>query len=324
MSHVCGQEQKNPYLNSHFPIISLIIIIVIFGHFLGWEKTNTQEPKTIQDYIYLDPVDTAFMVENLAIYIPNINENLNYLEETLFFNQPQSDEYLSKATGGNFITEQTQLEREYIIQKGDTITGIAKKFDMHVATIYNRNRLSTDSIENLNPGDKLMIPAYDQTDSKDWLVALNTKKEAERQRLLALQKKQELARKKQLAFSGRNTLYRDSTSGRSVSANTTGSNAYPYGWCTFYVASRRNVPAQWGNAGGWLSSARRAGYATGSTPKVGAIMVTSENSYYGHVAIVESVDGDNFTVSEMNYTGWGRVSSRKISTGSPVIKGYIY
>jgi surface antigen len=32
-------------------------------------------------------------------------------------------------------------------------------------------------------------------------------------------------------------------------------------------------------------------------------MVTTENRYYGHVALVEKVNGDTITVSEMNYVG---------------------
>jgi len=99
-------------------------------------------------------------------------------------------------------------------------------------------------------------------------------------------------------------------------------NHFPRGYCTFYVASKRNI--SWsGNAGTWLSGAKSAGFATGSVPKPGSIMVTSE-SPVGHVAYVESVNGDEVVVSEMNYRGFGVVSSRTIPIGSGFIKGYIY
>lgn len=101
------------------------------------------------------------------------------------------------------------------------------------------------------------------------------------------------------------------------------SNGYPYGYCTYYVAVRRSVPSSWGNAGQWLGSAQHAGYATGSTPVAGAIMVSRE-SWWGHVAYVESVNGDTFTVAEMNYAGWGVTSRRTVNAGNSVIKGFIY
>jgi surface antigen len=52
-------------------------------------------------------------------------------------------------------------------------------------------------------------------------------------------------------------------------------------------------------------------------------MVTSE-SWWGHVAVVESVHGSEFTVSEMNYRGFAKKSYRTVSTSSRVIKGFIY
>lgn len=100
-------------------------------------------------------------------------------------------------------------------------------------------------------------------------------------------------------------------------------NHFAYGWCTYYVASRRNVP-WFGNAGTWLTGARKFGFATGNNPQTGAIIVTSE-SRWGHVGIIESVNGDGtITISEMNYSGFGRISSRTISTSYGAIKGYIY
>ena len=99
-------------------------------------------------------------------------------------------------------------------------------------------------------------------------------------------------------------------------------NSFPYGYCTYYVASQRPIPWR-GNAGTWLSGARAAGFATGATPQVGAIIVTSESAA-GHVGIVSAVDGDQITITEMNYHGFGVISSRTISTSYGAIKGYIY
>ena len=108
-----------------------------------------------------------------------------------------------------------------------------------------------------------------------------------------------------------------------VSSDLSG-HSFPYGYCTYYVSTLRAIPWS-GNAGTWLNGARAAGFATGSTPQTGAIVVTSEGGYTGHVAIVNSVNEDGtINITEMNYRGWGVVSSRTISGSASFIKGYIY
>lgn len=101
-------------------------------------------------------------------------------------------------------------------------------------------------------------------------------------------------------------------------------NTYWYGFCTWYAAERRpDIPNNWGNAKAWLNSANNSGWQTGSIPKPGAVIVTNE-SWAGHVGFVESVDGDNFTISEMNFRGWAKVTSRTLNINDSVIRGFIY
>lgn len=122
------------------------------------------------------------------------------------------------------------------------------------------------------------------------------------------------------------TAYRATTTGYGGGGSpqpvVAAGNHFPYGQCTWHVANRRSVP-WFGNAGTWLSGARAYGYATGSTPRPGAIMVTAE-SPVGHVAYVESVGANSFTVSEMNYRGWGVVDWRTVAMGSWFIRGFVY
>ena len=100
-------------------------------------------------------------------------------------------------------------------------------------------------------------------------------------------------------------------------------NHFSYGYCTWYVANRRPIP-WYGNAIEWWPNARAYGYAEGQTPQVGAVMVTRESGS-GHVAYVESVNGDgSWTVSEMNYVAWGVVSRRTLRPGQAPVVGFIY
>ena len=108
---------------------------------------------------------------------------------------------------------------------------------------------------------------------------------------------------------------------------------FAYGFCTYYVATRRCVP--WlGNAKDWLGAAAAMGYKEGRAPVAGAIVVfrpgVSGVSYLGHVAYVEAVGpaqgipAGSFKLSEMNYAGWNRVDYRIVSDSDGSIAGFIY
>lgn len=109
-----------------------------------------------------------------------------------------------------------------------------------------------------------------------------------------------------------------------VSSVSSAGNSYAYGYCTWWAKSQRpDLPNQLGNGGAWLRSAQSLGLATGRAPKPGAIVVTSESSL-GHVGYVESVEGDQMVVSDMNMIGRGKISKRRMSASAAVIKGFIY
>lgn len=99
---------------------------------------------------------------------------------------------------------------------------------------------------------------------------------------------------------------------------------FPWGQCTYYVASRRPISFR-GHAKSWITNARRAGYTIGTEPMAGAVVQLKEGPY-GHVAYVESVseDGKTFSISEWNYIGLGKLSKRTLSTESRSIAGFIY
>lgn len=79
-------------------------------------------------------------------------------------------------------------------------------------------------------------------------------------------------------------------------------NTYASGQCTWYVAGRRQVPSGWGNANTWYSRAKSQGWSTGTVPSLGAIATTTQG-YFGHLALVEAIEGNQVLVSEMNFIG---------------------
>jgi surface antigen len=92
-------------------------------------------------------------------------------------------------------------------------------------------------------------------------------------------------------------------------------NSYARGQCTWYVAGRRPVPDRWGNANSWYSHAVRAGWKVGTVPAIAAIATTSAG-WYGHVALVEAIEGNQVLISEMNYIGAYKLSHRWVPASS--------
>jgi len=231
----------------------------------------------------------------------------------------------------------------YEVQSGDTVSQIASKFDVTINTILWANEL--DNVNSIMPGDRLFIlPVVGLSytiKSGDNIDSIAGKYKANREKIIAfndLPANGDLKEgetiiipegQKEIPASASGTSriaqrpYESFQSlGRILTGKAGAGHIFPYGYCTWYVSQRRYVPWS-GNAGTWLYKAKAMGYATGRSPRVGSIMVSSE-SWWGHVAIVEKISGGNITISEMNYAGWAKKSSRVLDATSRVIKGFIY
>lgn len=295
------------------------IVLILMGVIVG--VTNITQKNAAKAYyeeiVTVNPNVSFAVNESVSQYTPIIKDSQKALRESLLASN-MSEGFVT--TNATVATEQTVTEEpavlatndqqsvDYIVQNGDTLSGLAMKYDVKVAYLKYVNNIDNENM--IKPGSKLKIP------SKDYSVSTSA---------IAKKEKDRLAK---LAVANRNTTTRSGSTiaGRASSVNRTPGgkiNGYPYGWCTYYVATRRFVPSSWGNARSWLSSAKRAGYATGSEPAEGAIVVTSESGW-GHVAYVESVNGGTITVSEMNYEGWGVTSRRTLSANGGAVRGYVY
>ncbi len=226
----------------------------------------------------------------------------------------------------------------YAVQSGDTLSGVASKFNITSSTLKWANNL--DDADMIKPGQVLTIlpvsgllytvGAGDTADSIAGAFSANAAQilsfnNAEVKGLSAGMKiivpdgvKQEAPKTAPAPVSSFGRVAGASTGPSAPQLTHFGfsGNGYSYGYCTYYVASRRSVPSNWGNANAWYYNAQASGFSVGSTPVPGAIAWTGAG-YFGHVAYVESVSGGSVTVSEMNFNGgWNRVSSRTVSSGS--------
>jgi len=207
----------------HINIIVIAFLVILFNILFANNILADQETSS---YL-IDPEAASKIASEVSKYT-YFEEDLDRLNLSLKISA--NDEYICK---NDFVdTQKSKLERHYIVKKGDTITTIADKFDMHVASILERNSLTVDSMEQIRPGDEIIIPSKDNSNSKQWLVDLNYKKEQERKKQLALAKKRrQEARKRKLAQSRsvytRNRPNYSSLSSSSYSGNFSGGFSVP-------------------------------------------------------------------------------------------------
>ena len=260
------------------------------------------------------------------------------------------------AQSGNNIVSKPQIVqptadgrevRAYTAQAGDTIQTIAQRFGISPDTVRWANNLNTDAVE---ANRQLAIPPVDgvlyTVRAGDTVDSLAAKYSADKNRITAFndlelggltpglrimipggvlpenERPGYVARRSTSAGSGFSRI-------NSSIARASVGNKYAFGNCTWYAYERRlqlgrSVGSYWGNAATWAGYARAAGYLVNNTPAVGAVM--QNGGGYGHVAIVESVNGDgSITISEMNYAGnFNRVTSRTVSAGTAAGFTYIH
>lgn len=187
------------------------------------------------------------------------------------------------------------------IQPGDSLSSIADANQTTYVRIFDAN----DFIANpdlINAGDQVRIPTADEQLPDRYgemysapVVTTQTK-----------------------ASASTNTSVRRGAA--TISRGSSAGNSYYYGYCTWYAKQRRpDLPNRLGNGGQWVMNAAAQGYATGTTPRAGAIAEMP-----GHVAYVESVNGDGtLVISEMNGpAGFGVVGTRTVPASTYF--GYIY
>jgi len=235
----------------------------------------------------------------------------------------------------------------YTVAAGENLGTIAAKYHVTVAEIRwsNSNLYSTDTVAT---GDQILVPPVHGvvvvTKSSDTIDALATKYSVDPQTIIDFNRLRTTTLTPGTvlvipggtggAFPPPPAIYQILRGASSAAYPTKVlncclgpyvNNKFPVGWCTYYVATKRNVT--WtGDAGYWYQNAAAQGYAVGPTPKVGAIMVTWE-SWAGHVAYVEAVNPDgSWVVSEMNWVAFDVIDERTIKPGQlgSRLVGFIY
>jgi len=311
-----GKELKNfPLLNakfisklfvrqnlSHFVIVFLALLVITSNFVVKSTKAK------LHTLVASEPEMEMSISAELDYFTPLIDQDgvkveKAYMASTEGFFDVSSSPATAITEREEPMPDNSGTTVNYVVRPGDNLTTLGWKFDLKLSTLKYYNDLTDADL--IKPGQRLKVPPKGTTVSASMIA----KKEADLE-------------KKRLTASSRSTSSNNSLV-QVTHASGSRYNGYPYGYCTYYVATRRHVPTSWGNAKSWLYSASRAGYSTGSSPAVGAIVVTTE-SWWGHVGYVERVSGNTITIAEMNYRGWGVINRRTLPAYGGVVRGYVY
>lgn len=370
LSKIFLQIKRNKRDNYQKGAFVLVIIIALIASF-----SETSNIKSATSPLLLSqetPSDTyvssASLDEETILPILDKNESteadfkIASNQEALPLDKEQSAIIIPELSFDKEAPQTRSTIQTYVVEQGDTISGIADKFNLNWSTILWENNLTYWSI--LHPGDELKILPVNGL----------THKVKKGENISSIASKYKVSEEKIIEFNfddsedasnlqvGETLIIPDgaplpapapakpkstATKPQYVSENYTNyqnwrnntqCHKFAYGNCTDWVAFKWAtlqglcVPS-WGNAKTWWTNAQNAGYRTGYTAEKGAIIVMTCSSWlcqrYGHVAYVEDFDNDTVTFSELNAIGSQQYSKRTLQrtldwqNGWKII-GYIY
>lgn len=290
----------------------------------------------------LDQVSSADIALTVA--------KLSSLPETTAINnqaQSQAADMAISASSSNVVAKPqvvtTALKssadiKDYKVMAGDTVSSIAAKFGVTSDSLRWSNGLTGEVV---TVGAKISIPPVNgivyTVNNGDTPDSLAAKFKTSKEKIVAYND----AEIKGL-LPGQRIIVPDgvqssaapasanSTSGRGATAWGSspiyGYNGYDFGYCTWYVANRMPVPANWGNANTWAYYAGLSGWNVSTRPVKGSIGQSSAGAF-GHVAVIDDVsdDGTMIKYSDMNgLRGWGREGTTPNWVSASKFQRFIY
>ncbi len=323
--------------------------------------TSTQQAA---ESVSVDDLSAANAVTSLAetANLP-VAGDLREATTTLYIKKQLSQTDTEVINKPQIVQPTTSAERgitTYAAKEGDNLETIAAQFNVSTQTLRWANNTNSDAVE---AGKEIIVPRTDgvlyTVKSGDTLASIAEKYKVDTERVVLYNDLDaeaplventriilpngdlpETERPGYVAPAPVQTYSYSSSSYGSMSGSIisrsygfpgpSSGNRYSGGNCTWYAYERRMqlgrpIGGMWGNAYSWASAARGAGYSVGSTPAVGAVIQTSGGGGgYGHVGVVERIEGDNMVVSDMNYAGYNVVTWRTIPLSQAGSFQYIY
>lgn len=334
------------FISLNVAVLALVIFFVVSGR--SDKGMPPPAAKAVAaDQTVTNPLDQVSSAD-IALAVSRMT---GLAETTAITNQTDSEDIsVATAASANSVTSKPEVVatafksnkdiQTYIVQAGDTVSSIAAKYNVTSDSIKWSNNLTGDTV---STGSKLLIPPVGYSGivytvkSGDTIASLAAKYQADPAALTAANDAEinGISVGEQIIIpNGQQPVaptysYTSSYGYAYGTSAIYGFNGYDYGYCTWWVANRRDevgkpLPSNLGNASSWPYIGRLAGLAEGSTPQLYAAAVTS-TAGEGHVAFVEAVNSDgSIVISEMNVEGWDVKDTRTVSAAEAANYIYIY
>lgn len=331
---------RNGFILANLTIIALVIVIVWVGR--TSDSTITDWPllssnSNNQATVPLDLISSADIAANIATVtsLPEAVAVINQADSMAVYylaNSIKIDQTI--VSKPSIVAGGTKSRKDivtYVTVSGDTVSALAERFGVTSDSIKWSNGLYSNY---LSPGLELKIPPVNgivyKVRTGDTIDSIVSRYQANKEQLIAFNdiELSGLPMDEYIVIpNGVQAYYAYTPNYYSYSfIPQWAGNGYYYGYCTYYAATRVNVPSNWGNANTWDDYARLSGWTVSSIPVAGAVAQSDAMSYLGHVAYVEEVspDGTMMRYSDMNaLCGWGCVG---VSDWVPInfYQNYIY
>ncbi len=318
----------------HGVVVVMILSVVTFsGQMTDYAEQNVSRIIKDSDERVTSESTSAYVAANvadglgmsLASRVTSDAENLSNQQQLMAADAT----HLSKVSAVATDSVSREDITTYTVKNGDSVTSIAKDFNIKTRTLRWANDLSErDAVSN---GDKLTILPVDgvlhTVRSGDTAEKLAGRYQASASQIVSMNDAevnglpagQEIIIPDGVLPESERPEYSPTPINNYIADNFspqyTG-NGYAYGYCTWYAATRVNVPSNWGNATTWDDYAASSnGWKVVQTPQPGAI---AQNDWMagglGHVGIVEEVNGSEIIMTDMNgFAGYGNEGTGSVS-----------
>ncbi|MSR68369.1 LysM peptidoglycan-binding domain-containing protein [Candidatus Saccharibacteria bacterium] len=300
---------------SHLMAILAILAIVSIGRINASEALSIRGSGSTKDQTSMITTGAILATSTQSVIAEDVSKKARDLTNVSSLSI-SGDEFLTNKSSVVAAGSPSRSIISYKTKQGDTLSSLSAKFGITTDTIKWANDISDEN--SIKPGASLTILPVNgilyTSQAGDDILALADRYQSNASLIESfngLEGKAPEAGMQLVIPDGVKPAPAPSYVNR-VASSSSGSgfysnsrlsgngNSYYWGQCTWYVASRRYVPNNWGNAWTWYANAQYAGYATGSAPRAGAIGWEFKN----HVVYVESVNADGtVNISEMNYGG---------------------
>jgi len=172
-----------------------LLLILSFIPWVSEAAVNNQVYSDLMKYTEpINPVLAGQLSESISPYTSGIEPKADSVALSMMIeNGSYSLSQQLAVNEDSVITGPERNDATYELQDKETITEVAAKFDLHVATVLEANDINAVDANKVKPGTVLKIPSSDTSTSSDWLVAIKDAEEKQKEQALAEARKKQSA-----------------------------------------------------------------------------------------------------------------------------------